>query len=106
MIEVERQRPTFDITQPTWARALFLTMAMNSKMVWTETGIDWLTKTIIELAPINMTTASRLLNTFQHARNLKSALREMVLASLERIIDNLTEGKHPAIHQQAKAYLG
>jgi len=106
MIEVEKRRPTFDITQPTWARALLLTMAMNNKMIWTETGIEWLTTAIIELAPINMTTASRLLNTFQHARNLKSALRERVLASLERIVDNLTESEHPAIHQQATAYLG
>jgi len=106
MIEAEKRRPTFDITQPTWARALFLTMAMNNKMVWTETGIQWLTNTIIELAPINMTTASRLLNTFQHARNLRPALRQRVMASLERIVGKLSESDHPAIHRQATAYLG
>jgi aminopeptidase N len=106
LIEAEKRRPTFDITQPTWARALLLTMAMNNKMLWTETGIEWLTNTVIEVATINMTTASRLLNTFQHARKLRPALREKVIASLERIVGNLTESDHPAVHQQAAAYLG
>jgi hypothetical protein len=53
-----------------------------------------------------MTTASRLLNTFQHARNLRPALRGKVMASLERIVGKLSENEHPAIHQQAMAYLG
>ena len=81
-------------------------MAINNKMVWTEGGIEWLTNTIIEVAPINMTTASRLLNTFQHARNLRPALRQRVMASLERIVGKLSESDHPAIHRQATAYLG
>jgi len=33
MIERERSRSTFDVTQPTWCRALFLTMAGNNKAV-------------------------------------------------------------------------
>jgi aminopeptidase N len=106
MIEAEKQRPTFDITQPTWARALFLTMATNNNMVWTDRGIAWLTNSIIELAPINMTTTSRLLNTFQHARRMRSPLRENVLASLNRIVETLAEGEYPVIHNQASAYLG
>ena len=105
MIEREKRRPTFDITQPTWARAIFLSMAVNNKMVWTNAGTKWLTDTIIELAPINMTTTSRLLNTFQHARGLRSPLREKVMESLRRIADSLPENEHPAVHNQAKAYL-
>ena len=105
MIEREKMRPTFDITQPTWARALFLSMAVNNKMVWTDAGIKWLTDTIIELAPINMTTTSRLLNTFQHARGLRSPLKEKVMESLLRIADSLVENEHPAVHNQSKAYM-
>ncbi|HTZ18095.1 MAG TPA: DUF3458 domain-containing protein, partial [Dissulfurispiraceae bacterium] len=105
MIGSERQRPTFDITQPTWARALFLTMAVNNKMVWTDRGIGWLTDTILELAPVNITTAGRLLNTFQHAARLRPPLREKVIVSLNRIASGLTESEHPVIHNQAAAYL-
>jgi aminopeptidase N len=105
MIEAEKRRPTFDITQPTWARALFLTMAVNTKMVWTDKGIGWLADTIIELAPINVTTASRLLNTFQQASRLRSPLRGKVLVSLSCIADSLPEGEHPVLHNQAAAYL-
>jgi aminopeptidase N len=46
MIEAEIRRPTFDITQPTWQRALFLPMAVNNKMLWSDAGIAWLTYTI------------------------------------------------------------
>ena len=51
MIEEEKQRDTFDITYPTWSRALFLPMAVNTKMVWTERGVSWIADTVIELAP-------------------------------------------------------
>lgn len=105
MIGVEKQRSTFDITQPTWQRALFLPMAMNNTMLWTDEGIAWITDTIIDLAPVNMTTTSRLLNTFQHARNLRPGLKEKVMAALARISDRLPEKNHPAIHNQAKAYM-
>ncbi len=105
MVGAEKRRPTFDITQPTWQRALFLPMAINNKMVWTDAGMSWLADTIIELAPINETTTSRLLNTLQHARNLRPQLKEKAMASLVRIADALSGKEHPAIHNQAKAYM-
>jgi aminopeptidase N len=105
MIEEEKKRPTFDITQPTWCRALFLPMATNNKMVWTEQGIDWITNTITELAPINTTTASRLLNTYQHAGKLRAGLKEKVGSALERIVGSISSKANPTIHGQAKAYL-
>ena len=105
MVETEKRRPTYDITQPTWQRALFLPMAVNNKMLWTDEGIRRLTDIIIELAPINMTTTSRLLNTFQHARNLRPALKDKVMAALARVADTLPVREHPAVHNQAKAYM-
>jgi aminopeptidase N len=104
-IERERRRPTFQIAQPTWCRALFLTMANNNKMIWNERGINWIADVVIELAPINYTNSGRMLNTFQHVRRMKPDVQSMVIAALERIVANVSDEVSPAIHRQAKAYL-
>jgi aminopeptidase N len=106
MIEEEKRRPTFDIKQPTWARSLFLPMAVNNKMVWTVKGIKWVADTVVELAPINAYTAGRLLNTFQHVRMLKPNLQGHVKTALESIAERVPESVSPPIHGQAMAYLG
>ena len=105
MIETEKKRPGFDITQPTWSRALFLPMATNNKMVWTDQGIQWVADTVIELAPINATNAGRLLNTFQHVNKLKPLLREKVISALEQIVQNVSEESNPSVYGQARGYL-
>jgi aminopeptidase N len=105
MIEAEKNRPGFDIKQPTWSRALFVTMASNNKMLWTVRGIKWAADTIIQLAPINATTTGRLLNAFQHVRSLKPNLQELVREALDRIVRNISETECPAIYGQASAYL-
>ncbi|MBW1981736.1 MAG: DUF3458 domain-containing protein [Deltaproteobacteria bacterium] len=105
MIDREKKRPTFDIKQPTWCRALFLPMATNTRMLWTERGIHWLADRVIELAPINATTASRLLNAFQHVGKLRSPLKEMVLVALAKISAEVPESVSPTIQAQARGYL-
>ena len=105
-IERERSRPTFQITQPTWCRALFLTMANNNKMIWSDRGVNWIADRVIELAPMNYTNASRMLNSFQHVRKMKPYLRDLVISALKRIVDEVPDRTSPAIHRQAKAYLG
>jgi len=105
MIAREKERPSFDITQPTWCRALFLPMAVNTRKLWTDEGIRWIGDTVIALAPINATTTSRLLNTFQHVRKLKPELREKVIPTLERIVERVSPEVSPTIHGQASAYL-
>ncbi len=104
-IERERSRPGFQITQPTWCRALFLTMAGNNRMIWNERGVNWIAGMVIELAPINYTNASRMLNTFQHVRKMKPGLQSLVTAALERIVSNVSERTSTAVHRQAKGYL-
>jgi len=106
MIEAEKRRATFDMKQPTWARALFLSMAVNNKMVWTDRGIQWVADTVTELTRVNWYSASRLLNTFQHFKKLKPELQEKVRPALERILNEITVEVSPAIHGQAAAYLG
>ena len=105
MIEMEKKRQGFDIAQPTWARALFLPMAVNNKMLWIDKGIMWMADTVMELAPINAMTAGRLLSAFQHVRRLKPVLREKVTAALERILCGVSETEIPAVSGQVRAYL-
>lgn len=105
MIEKEKNRPTFDMTQPTWCRALFLPMAVNNRMVWRPEGVRWIADTVIELAPVNATTASRLLNTFQNVGMLKPDLQERVVPALERIVRGVSDEQCPTVHGQAKTYL-
>jgi aminopeptidase N len=105
MIAEEKERETFDISQPTLCRALFLTMAANTKMVWTDAGIAWVADAVIALAPVNAMTAGRLLNTFQHVHKLKPGLKEAVVLALERVVRELPEQVSPPVHRQAIAYL-
>ncbi|MEW6111890.1 MAG: aminopeptidase N C-terminal domain-containing protein, partial [Thermodesulfobacteriota bacterium] len=100
-----KSRSTFDVNQPTWTRALFLTMAANNKMIWTDQGIQWIADTVSWMAPINDYNASRMLNTFQHCRRLKPELRAKVQAALNRIVENVPEEISPTVQGQAKAYL-
>jgi len=106
MIEAEEGRPSFDITHPTWSRALYLGTAANTKMVWSDRGIEWVADSVIRLAPINGTTAGRLLNTFQHLRALRPPLGEQVRAALGRIVESVTEDVSQSINGQAMTYLG
>ena len=106
MIDIERKRPSFDITQPTWARALFLSMASNNKMVWTDRGIQWVADTVIELSRINAFTAGRLLNTFQHARKLKPDLQAKVIAALEAIVRAVPGRSQPLTARAGKSLPG
>lgn len=106
MIKREQERPTFDVNQPTWSRALFLTMAGNTKKVWTSEGIDWVRDKVIWLSTINDFTASRLLNTFQQCRKLKPELKHQVSVALERILGEVPPEVSATIRGQAKAYLG
>ncbi len=105
-MQLETTRPTFDPRQPTWTRALFLSMAANNKMVWTEAGIRWLTETVVWMSPINDYVASRLLNTFQQCRNMKPDLKTRVQAALYEILERVTADTSATVHGQATAYLG
>jgi aminopeptidase N len=106
MIEREKGRESFDITQPTWSRALFMSMASNNKMVWTDAGIEWVAETVIHLAPINSSVAGFLLNTFQHVQSLRGDLGPKVTGALERIVEGVPAEASVSVHGQAAAYLG
>lgn len=105
LVEREKERPGFDLTHPTLSRALLVTMAQNTRRVWTEEGIDWIRRHVIELALINAGIARRLLNTFQHVPRLKPEWRRRVCRTLENIVESVPERESPSIFGQAAAYL-
>ncbi len=81
-------------------------MANNHKVIWNQRGVNWLADRVIELAPINYTNAGRMLNSFQHVKKMKPELQQLVKPALERIVADVSDTQCPAIHRQAKAYLG
>jgi len=105
MIRREKERETFDIKHPTWCRALFLPMAVNTRKVWTDEGIRWVADTVVELSSVNTTVASRLLNAFQHVQRLKSPLKEWTARALEDVLEAVSSRDNPTIHWQARSYL-
>ncbi|SMC23105.1 aminopeptidase N [Desulfacinum hydrothermale DSM 13146] len=104
-IAEEKARATFDITHPTLSRALLVTMALNTKRVWTPQGIHWIRDHVVELAPVNTTVASRLLNTFQHVARLQDNVKPLVLEALEEIRRRVSQDVCPTVAGQAAAYL-
>lgn len=105
MIDQERKRSTFDVKQPAWCRALYTPMAFNTRMLWTDRGLNWLTCQIIDLAPINPVTTSRLLNAFQQVCDLRPPWKEITCRCLENIVESVPEKASPTIHGQARMYL-
>jgi len=104
-IAAQRRRDAFDITQPTLCRSLFLPMAFNTEMLWNAQGLAWLAATVIELAPVNVTTAGRLLNALQLAARLRPPLAAWAGEALENIVQGVTEARSPVLHRQARDYL-
>ncbi len=105
MIDKERSRSTFDIANPTWARALFLTTAGNTKKIWTAEGVNWAMRVIIELAPMNTYVASKLLNVFQDFKRMRPNLKPLVADALETIINEVSEKISSTVNRQASSYL-
>lgn len=106
MIAAEKAKPSFDMHQPTWVRALFLSMAGNTRMVWSDRGIAWVAESVVELSRANWFTASRLLNIFQQVRNLKSDVQPHVRQALQHIVENVSPEVSQPVNAQASAYLG
>jgi aminopeptidase N len=105
MIEKERNRPTFDITNPTLSRALLMTMAGNSKKIWSPAGVEWASRTVVELASINTYIASKLLNVFQDFKRMRPNLKPLVQDALQSVVDQVPDHVSPTVSRQARSYL-
>jgi len=104
-IVVEEHRPTFRIEHPTLSRALFMPLAGNNKLLWTDRGIGWMTETIVKMATINENTALRLAACFQLVDHLAPDLKPKVQAALEAINSRVAASAAPALIGRIRAYL-
>ncbi|MBN1675113.1 MAG: M1 family metallopeptidase [Kiritimatiellae bacterium] len=105
MLAAEERRPAFDIRHPTYSRALYLSMAFNNKLLWTDRGIGWMTETVIKLAPVNENTANRLVAAFQHVHRLAADLKPKVLGALGAMRDGIDPGTAPSVRGRVESYL-
>jgi len=104
-IEREEGRDTFDVCHPGHSRSLYLPMARNNKMLWTDRGIGFVADKVVLLASVSEYAATRLLTCFQHVHQLADDLRPKVIAALERMRDSVKEADVPSVHGRIEAYL-
>jgi aminopeptidase N len=106
MIATEEQRPEFNIQHPTHNRALYLPMAANNKMLWTDRGIAWLTETVTRLATINENSSIRMLSCYQLVQKMPADMKAKVLDSLRTLKTRIKKDDAPSVHGRIAAYLG
>lgn len=101
----EESRATFIDTHPTLLRALHLSMTLNNKMLWTDRGIDWLTRTVIKLGAANENVALLLVSSLQHVQRLADDLSPKVLAALEKMRTGIDKASVPALGGRIDSFL-
>lgn len=105
MIAREESRPTFKVHHPTHSRALYVPMGSNNKMLWTDSGIRWMTDTVIRMAPINENTVNRLVAAFQQVKDLPDDLRPRVVAALETMHRKIDQSAAPSVAGRIREFL-
>jgi len=105
MIVAEAGRPTFRPQHPTHSRALFVSMAGNNKMLWTDRGIAWMAETITGLAAVNENTANHLLGALQQVSKLATDLRPKVITALKTMKKAVDPEKYPSTAGRIATYL-
>ena len=103
-IDQEMERDVLDINQPSMSRSLILPMAFNSKMLWTQKGLQWFTDKIIKMAGINAYVSAKMLNAYQLVGSMRTGLKDDVIFQLRRVVDSLDA--ESTVAKQAKSYLG
>ena len=102
----EEERSTFQISHPGHSRALLMPMGSNNKMLWTDSGLEWLAETVVRSAKVNENTALRLVDSLRLVNQLDDDLKPKVLAALESMRDGISADHAPAVRGRIDAYLG
>jgi aminopeptidase N len=101
----EEARPLFNPRHPGHTRALYLSLASNNALLWTERGLRWAADTAIKLAPLNAHTTLRLIDAFRLVAKLPQDLRPLVVRALETIRDGVDAERCPSVAGRVRAYL-
>ncbi|MBM4164404.1 MAG: DUF3458 domain-containing protein [Lentisphaerae bacterium] len=101
----EASRPSFNISHPGLARALYIPFSLNNARLWTDDGLDFLARTTEALAAVNENTALRLIAPLQQSASLADDLRPRVTATLRWLIDAIPAAAAPSVHGRLADYL-
>jgi aminopeptidase N len=101
----EERRGQFRLDHPNHTRALYLSMAANNKLLWTERGLDWAVETAVRLSRAGEHTALRLVDAFRLAHGLGPDLKPPVLGALRRILDGIDAAQCPSLAGRVRTYL-
>ena len=82
-----------------------MTMAGNSKKIWSPAGVEWASRTVVELASINTYVASKLLNVFQDFKRMRTDLKPLVQDALQSVVNRVPDHVSPTVSRQARSYL-
>jgi hypothetical protein len=80
-------------------------MAGNNRLLWTDRGIEWLTRTVIRLAPVNENTANRLAAAFHLVHQLGPDLHHRVMRALKAMLKGVDPTRAPSTHGRIRSYL-
>ena len=105
IIDRETARPSFDIRHPGLARALFVPFSLNNARLWCQEGLDWLTRTVITLAPVNENTTLRLIAPLQQAPVLADDLRLLVTDAMRQMHQAISGKTAPSVSGRLDDYL-
>jgi aminopeptidase N len=105
MIAEEERRPGFKIEHPTHSRSLYMSMAGNNGMLWTDAGLRWMADTVVKMASVNEMIAGRMVECFQLVHKLDPALKRKVLRTLRDMKKRLKGVKAPGVTGRVSSYL-
>ena len=94
-IAKEEARAEFEIDHPSHARALYMPMCANNKMLWTAAGQEWLIETTAKMATINDYTASRIASSLQLVDKMPPDLKACATLTLEKMKHQVDSSKSP-----------
>jgi aminopeptidase N len=104
-VRKEAARPDFRIEHPSHCRSLFLPLAGNSGVLWTEAGLAWAVETVIRLAPVSEYVTQHLLASFQLFRQFEPGLQQQARMALLEMRGALDPDKTPAVCGRLDSYL-
>jgi aminopeptidase N len=105
LIRKEAARPGFRIEHPSHSRSLFLPVAGNNGVLWTEAGLAWAVETVTRLAPVSEYVAMHLLASFQLFKQFEPELQKRARAALLAMRGALDADKTPALCGRLDVYL-
>ena len=104
LLAEEEAREGFRLDHPTHSRALLLPMLANSRMLWSEAGMEWLTDVVVRVADVSEYVAVGLLEGLQQAPHLRGDLKPLVARTLTHLGDIIDPVTHPSVAGRIALY--